>query len=51
MRVMYGIALVSGVIVMNVHGILTLAIIHKASASLFIISLVALLIHKILKNK
>ena len=50
MRAMYGIALITGVIVMNVHGILALSIIHKASATLFGVSLIALLVHKIIKK-
>ena len=51
MRVLYGIALISGIIVMNVTGILILSIIHKASAVLFIILMIGLFVHKLLKNK
>ena len=50
MRVLYGIALVTGII-MNVHGVAVLGVIHKISAVLSFASLVALFIHKIVKNK
>ena len=46
MRVFYGIALVSGIILMNVHGIGALSIVHKVCAALFVVLLVVLLIHK-----
>ena len=51
MRFMYGIALISGAVVMNIKGILFLSVIHKLSAALFVIFLIGLLIHKIIKNK
>ena len=51
MRVLYGIALISGIIVMNVTGILILSIVHKASAVLFIVLMIILFVHKLLKNK
>jgi len=51
MRAFYGIALVSGVVIMNIHGIAALSIIHKACAALFIVLLVFLLIHKAIKSK
>ena len=51
MRVLYGIALVTGIIIMNVHGVAVLGVIHKISAVLSFASLVALFIHKIVKNK
>ena len=35
-RAFYGIALITGVIIMNVHGIVSLAVIHRASAALFL---------------
>ena len=35
MRAFYGIALITGIVIMNVHGIAALAIIHKAGAVLF----------------
>lgn len=50
MRVMYGIALVTGVVVMNVHGILAISIIHKVSAGLFAVLLIALWVYKFIKK-
>ena len=50
-RVFYGIALISGIVIMNVHGIVALSIAHKASAVLFVVALVALFIHKLVTNK
>ena len=51
MRVFYGIALVTGIVIMNIHGIAALAIIHKASAALFMVLMIVLLIHKVMTNK
>ena len=51
MRVFYGIALISGVVIMNVHGIAALAIVHKASAAVFAVLLVALFVHKLIAAK
>ena len=51
MRVFYGIALITGIVIMNVHGIVALAIIHKASAALFVILLIVLFLHKVSANK
>ena len=51
MRVFYGIALITGIVIMNVHGIVALAIIHKASAALFVILLIVLFLHKVTANK
>ena len=50
MRAFYGIALITGIIVMNVAGVLALSIIHKVSAALFVLSLLALLAHKLIVN-
>ena len=51
MRICYGVALISGAIVMNVHAT-ALSIIHKVSALLFLASLIALLVVKaVLKKK
>ena len=47
MRAFYGIALISGVVILKIHGILALAIIHKASAALFAVLLIFLFIHKL----
>lgn len=51
MRVFYGIALITGVVIMNVHGIIALAIVHKASAVLFIVLLAVLFILKLCTKK
>ena len=51
MRAFYGIALVTGVVIMNVHGIVALAIVHKASAALFAVLLVVLSLSKIFAKK
>ena len=51
MRVCYGIALVSGIILMNVHSIVALSIVHKVCAALFVVLLVVLLIHKAKSRK
>ena len=40
MRAFYGIALITGVILMNVHGIAAVAIVHKVSAALFAVLLI-----------
>ena len=39
-RVFYAIALITGAVIMNVHGIAIINIIHKASATLFALLLV-----------
>ena len=52
MRAFYGIALITGPIVMNVRNIVALGIVHKASAVLFVVLLVVLFVHKlIVRNK
>ena len=51
MRVFYGIALISGVVIMNVHGIVAIGIIHKVSAALFVVLLVVLFAHKLIISK
>ena len=45
-RVFYAVALITGVVLMNVHGIAAVGIIHKISAVLFAVVLVATEIHK-----
>ena len=49
-RVCYGIALITGVVLMNVHGIAAISIIHKISAVLFVIILADVEIHKAIKK-
>ena len=51
MRAFYGIALITGIVIMNVHGIAALAIIHKAGAALFMALIIILLTHKLATNK
>ena len=51
MRAFYGIALISGIVILNVHGIVALAVIHKVSAVLFLALLVVLFITKAVSNK
>ena len=51
MRVCYGIALITGVVIMNVRGIAALAIVHKASAAVFAVLLVVLFVHKLVAAK
>ena len=51
MRAFYGIALVSGIVIMNIEGIVALAIIHKTSAVLFMVLIIVLLSYKLAINK
>ena len=51
MRAFYGIALSTGIVIMNVYGIAALSIIHKASAVLFMALIIVLFIHKAATNK
>ena len=51
MRAFYGIALITGIVIMNVEGIIVLAVIHKVSAVLFLVLLVVLLVSKAVSNK
>ena len=51
MRACYGIALITGVLVMNIHEVAAINIIHKISAVLFIALIIGLFIHKLLINK
>ena len=51
MRAFYGIALISGIVILNVHGIVPLDVIHKVSAVIFLALLVALLVSKAVSNK
>lgn len=51
MRAFYGIALITGPIVMKVKDVLALEILHKASAALFVVLLVVLFVHKLIANK
>ena len=49
-RVFYAVALITGVVLMNVHGIAAVSIIHKISAALFAVILIVTEIHKSVKK-
>lgn len=49
-RVFYAIALISGVVIMNVHGIVAISLIHKISAVLFVALLIVTEAHKAIKK-
>ena len=49
-RVCYAIALITGVVLMNVHGIAAISIIHKIGAALFAILLIVTEFHKAIKK-
>ena len=51
MRACYGIALITGPIVMKIKNIVALPIVHKASAALFVVLLVVLFVHKLIVTK
>lgn len=51
MRLFYGIALISGIVMMNVTGVAALAILHKVFAALFVVLLVALFVYKFITAK
>ena len=51
MRVFYGLALVSGIVIMNVAGVAALAVVHKIFAALFVVALVVLFVHKLVTSK
>ena len=51
MRAFYGIALITGIVIMNLRGIAALSVIHKASALLFMALLVVLITVKAATNK
>ena len=49
-RVCYGIALITGVVLMNVHGIAAVSVIHKISAVLFAVLWIGIEVHKAIKK-
>ena len=51
MRAFYGIALITGIVIINFHGAAAIAVIHKVSAVLFMALIIVLLTHKAIKNK
>ena len=50
MRVFYAVALITGVVLMNVHGVAFIAILHKVSAVLFAVLLLVNEIYKAVKK-
>ena len=51
MRLCYGIALITGIVMMKVHGVAALGIVHKAGAARFALLLVVLFVHKLAAKK
>lgn len=51
MRVFYGIALITGIVIMNVQGIAAIGIVHKAGAAVFMVLLVVLFVLKLRAKK
>ena len=51
MRAFYGIALITGIVIMKVQGVVALAVVHKVSAVLFLALLVVLFASKAASNK
>ena len=49
-RICYAVALISGIVLMNVHGIIGVSIAHKISAALFAVLFVVTEIHKAIKK-
>ena len=49
-RICYAVALITGVVLMNIHGLTVISIIHKIGAVLFAIILIATEIHKTIKK-
>ena len=49
-RVCYGIALITGALLMNVYGIADISIIHKISAVLFAVLWIGVEVHKAIKK-
>ena len=51
MRAFYGIALITGIVIMNVHGIAAISIVHKVAAALFVVLLIVLFVTKLVAKK
>ena len=49
-RVFYAVALITGVVLMNVHGVAAVSVIHKISAVLFVVLFAIAEIHKVVKK-
>lgn len=50
MRVFYGLALITGIVIMNVSGMVVLSIIHKIFAALFVLLLAGMFVQKIIAS-
>ena len=50
MRAVYGLALISGIVI-KVNYIVALAVIHKVCAALFVVALIVLFVHKLITRK
>ncbi|MDO4733543.1 MAG: hypothetical protein Q4B50_08550 [Bacillota bacterium] len=50
LRVLFALAVISGILIMNVSGVPALSIIHKASAALFALLLLVLYVPKLFKK-
>ena len=51
MRLFYGIALITGIVVLNVQTVAALAIVHKACGALFVVLLAVLFVKKLTAKK
>ena len=49
-RIFYAVALITGIVLMNVNGIAVISVVHKISAVLFVIFLVVTEMHKAIKK-
>ena len=49
-RVFYAVALITGVVILNVHGIAAISVAHKISAVLFVVMLIVTEVHKATKK-
>ena len=49
-RIFYGTALITGVVLMKVHGVIAVSVVHKISAVLFVILFAFTAIHKAIKK-
>ena len=50
MRAMYGLALITGIVVMNAS-VVAVAVVHRIFAVIFLVGLVALFVHKLIVSK
>ena len=51
MRAFYGIALITGIVLMKVQGVVALAMVHKIAALLFAAVLIVLIVYKTVTSK